>query len=210
MVLLMCLMRLLIALLRLVVLPAGCSCCRRMQTLRDLIQSGWYSCRLAMGGGGGAVCGAVGIRRSMTALNPTARVGGALACLFLCFLSRGLARSSGLQLPRHTLQVVGHLRVGLEEEQLQVASLVLQLHLGPVLEDIGQCPVQPKQLQNLAPMWSFDHIEALHQRLLLLRRPRPSGGMQALSASMCCCRLGDSGLTSPLIQHRSRQRLCGW
>lgn len=139
--------------------------------------------------GGGAVRGAVRDAvwiRSIVALHPTARVYGALAGLFLCFLSRRLAWSSGLQLPGHTLQVVRHLRVGFEKEQLQVASLVLQLHLGPVLQDIGERAVQPKQLQDLAPMRPFDHVEALHQCLLLFRRPRPPRGMQAFPASMCC------------------------
>lgn len=172
-VLLIWLMLLLITRLWLVVLPAGDTCCRRMRARRGLIQSGWHSCRLAMSCGGGAVR----IRRSITALHPTARVYGALACLFLCFLSRRLAWSSSLKLSRHTLQIVRHLGVGLEKEQLQIASLVLQLHLGAVLQDIGQRPVQPKQLQDLAPMWPLDHVEALHQCLLLFRRPRSPGGM---------------------------------
>ncbi|MDU7294743.1 MAG: sugar ABC transporter permease, partial [Klebsiella pneumoniae] len=35
------------------------------------------------------------------------------------------------------LQVVWHLRVGLEEEQLEVSRLVLELDLRPLLQDIG-------------------------------------------------------------------------
>lgn len=92
-----------------------------MRARRGLIQSGWYGCWLAMCCGGGSVW----IRRSIVALDPTARVHGALACLFLCFLPRRLAWSSSFQLARHTLQVVRHLGIGLEEEQLQVASFVL-------------------------------------------------------------------------------------
>lgn len=68
-----------------------------------------------------------------------------LPSLLFSFLACCLTRCTCLQLSRHTLQVVRHLRVGLEEEQLQVSGLVLQLHLCTVLQDIRDGSIDPKK-----------------------------------------------------------------
>ncbi len=92
----------------------------------------------------------------------------------LRLLTCGLGWCSRLELSRHGLQVEGHLRVRLEEEELQVPRLILELHLRPVLEDIRDGSVRPKERQDLAPVRALDHVEAGHESLLLLLGPGPS------------------------------------
>lgn len=104
---------------------------------------------------------------------------------FLGLLAGGLGRSPGLELAGDGLQVVGHFRVGLEEEELQIAGLVLELHLRPILEDFRHGAVLAEEGQDLAPVRALDHVEAGHEGLLFLLRPGPAGGVDALPSCVC-------------------------
>lgn len=79
------------------------------------------------------------------ALDPRMSLLQVQACLLLCFLPSCLARRPRFQLAGDALEIVGHFRVRLEEEELQVPGFVLQLDLRPVLQDVRDCPIWPIQ-----------------------------------------------------------------
>lgn len=99
-------------------------------------------------------------------------------------LSGSLSRSPRLKFSSYGLQVVRHLGVGLEEEQLQVSCLVFQLHLCPIFQNVRNSSTLAKKGQDLAPMRALDHIETGHKCLLFLLSPRPSSRVKSFSPCM--------------------------
>lgn len=67
----------------------------------------------------------------------------------LCRLLGELSRCSGFEFSGDALQVIGHLRIRLEEEQLQIACFILELYLRSVGEDIADTPIWSKKGQDL-------------------------------------------------------------
>lgn len=120
----------------------------------------------------------------------------------LGLLASGLCRSTGLEFSRNSLKVEGHLRIRLEEEQLQIPCLVLELDLGAVLEDIRDGAINSKQGEDLAPMRALDHIKTRHERLLFLLGPGTSRRMRSFSSSVGC-RLGESSLPGLIVEIRA-------
>lgn len=57
-------------------------------------------------------------------------------CPLFGLLPSSLGGSPRLEFSRHSLQVVRHFRVGLEEEQLQVSCFVFQLHLRSIFQNV--------------------------------------------------------------------------
>jgi hypothetical protein len=106
------------------------------------------------------------------------------SCPLFGLLPGSLGGSPRLELSRHSLQVVGHLRVRLEEEQLQVSCLVFQLHLRAIFQNIRYRSALTKQGEDLAPVRAFDHIETGHECLFLLLSPRSSGRVESFSPCM--------------------------
>ena len=121
----------------------------------------------------------------------------------LGLLPRRLSGRARLQLARDAMKIVGHLRIRLQEEQLEVPRLVLQLHLRAIRENVAHGPVRPEETQYLRPMRALDHIEAHHKRLLLFGAPRSSGRVCAFSARMRG-RARGCGLSRLLVKCRSR------
>lgn len=151
--------------------------CRRTGDRRS---SAWTRCSghgLSMCYRPGAVRGAVHIAIAIR------RASSVHARLFLRLFLGCLTGRSGLELASNGLQVVWHLRVGLQKEQFQVSSLVFELDLGPILQDILDRPVWTKKLEDLAPMWALHHVETCHQRLLFLGGPWSSSRLQAFPSS---------------------------
>lgn len=111
-----------------------------------------------------------------------------------------LAGRSGLELASDTLQIVWHLRVGLEKEQLEISRLVLELDLGAILQNILYGSVGAKELEDLTPMWALNHVETCHQRFLLLRCPGSSSRLQTFAASSSG-RFRDCCLPSPFVKN---------
>ena len=64
---------------------------------------------------------------------------------FLGLLPCGLGGGARLQLSRDAVEIVGHLRVRLQEEQFEVSRLVLQLHLRTVRKDVAHGSVRPEE-----------------------------------------------------------------
>ena len=108
----------------------------------------------------------------------------AKACPFLGLLASSLVRRSCLELARNSGQIIRHLRLRLEEEQLEVASLVLQLHLRPIFQHVGDGTTHAKQAENLAPVRPLHHVETGHEGLLFLRCPWPTRRVDSLPPGM--------------------------
>lgn len=106
------------------------------------------------------------------------------SCPLLGLLSGSLGGSTRLEFSSHSLQVVRHFRVCLEEEQLQVSCLVFQLDLRPIFQNIRYSSALAKQGEDLAPMRALDHIEAGHECLFLLLSPGSSSRVKPFSSRM--------------------------
>ena len=110
---------------------------------------------------------------------------GILPGPFLGFLSGCLCWCARLQLSGNAVEIKWHLRVRLEKEKLEVARFVLKLYLGAVSEDIRKSAINTEKAQNLAPVWTFDHVKSSHEGLFLFLRPRSSRRMEAFPSSVC-------------------------
>lgn len=145
-----------------------------------------------------------------------------LPSLLFCLLASCLAWRTCLQLSRDALQVVRHLGVGLQEEQLKIPRLVFELNLCPILQNIGYAAVSTEQRQDLTPMRAFDHVQPSHKSLFFFRCPSPASGVDPLAAGcrrgLCNCRLPGSLVkyrcgeclvrrkTAPISRRRRRWR----
>lgn len=67
------------------------------------------------------------------------------SCPLFCLLPCCLCRGPRLEFPRDSLQVIRHLGIRFEKEQLEVSRLVLQLHLRSVFKYIGYSTALAKQ-----------------------------------------------------------------
>lgn len=145
-------------------------------------------------------------RQCHDALKPRLFLFGVQTCFFFCLLSSCLAGRSGFQFSSHALQIIWHLRICLEEEELQVSGLVLQLDLSSILQNIRNRAMLSEEGQDLAPVRALDHVQSGHECLFFFRSPGPSCRVQSFTPR-CVGRLGDGGLTSLLVQGCGRQGL---
>jgi hypothetical protein len=125
---------------------------------------------------------------------------------FLRLFPGSLLRCPGFEFSGNRHEVIRHFRVRLQEEELQVASLVFELYLGSIFEDVRYCSIGAKQLQNLAPVWSLHHIQARHKSLLLFLGPRSARRVDTLSPGMSRV-LRKGGLSSLVVEHSAGTRL---
>lgn len=79
--------------------------------------------------------------------------------------SRSLARRAGAELTGDALQVARNLDTRFEEEELEVASLVLELDLVAVFEDFTDAASCAVESENLAPVWALDALKTIKQGL---------------------------------------------
>ena len=113
-----------------------------------------------------------------------------------------LGGSTGFQFTSNKLEVVWYLNSTLQEEELQVASLVLQLNLVAILEGFADRSTRPKHSKNLTPVGTLDAIQAGHQRILFFGSPRSTlTGKTRFAASRR--RLGGRGHPGAFVEDLS-------